>query len=256
MSCRLLVMFNSTPQLYTVPTMLGLAYSVVSYVIFLATFTYFAIFTDGVIVPKTVDSGAPTSFAVAAAINVALILLFGLQHSIMARASFKRGLTRVVAPALERATYVLISSLALILLIWQWRPLATEIWHVENRAAVIALWSVNAIGWVGVPVSSYLIDHFELFGLKQALHAFRRTTAARKGFVTPLIYKHLRHPMMTSMMIGLWITPHMTLGHALLSAGMTVYILIGVHFEERSLARELGADYERYQATTSKFLPI
>ena len=236
--------------------MLGLLYSVASYGLFLATFTYFSVFSDGIIVPKTVDSGTPAGLATAVCVNVAGILLFGLQHSIMARAAFKRAITRLIPVAVERATYVLASSLALIILMWQWRPMRSVLWHVDNSAAVTALWVVNAVGWLGVPVCSFLIDHFDLFGIKQALHAFRRTTVRRTGFVAPLFYKHLRHPMMTSLMIGLWVTPHMTAGHALLSAGMTIYILIGVHFEERALVRELGPDYERYQATTSKFLPI
>jgi methanethiol S-methyltransferase len=236
--------------------MLGLLYSIASYGFFLVVFTYFAVFSDGILVPKTVDSGTPTSIAVAAIINLTLILLFGLQHSLMARASFKRGVTRVIPPALERATFVLASSLVLGLVMWQWRPLPSVLWHVDNPTAATALWSINALGWLGVPVCSFLIDHFDLFGIKQALHAFRRTTFDKKGFVTPLFYKYLRHPMMTSLMIGLWVTPHMTIGHLLLSSGMTIYILIGVHFEERSLATELGAEYERYQATTSKFLPL
>lgn len=236
--------------------MLGLLYSFASYGLFLAAFAYFAVFSDGIIVPKTVDSGPPSSIAVATIINLTLILLFGLQHSIMARASFKRAIIRVIPPALERATFVLASSLVLILLMWQWRPLASVLWQVDNSAAAMTLWSINAIGWLGVPASSFLIDHFDLFGIKQALHAFRRTTSDPKGFVTPLFYKYLRHPMMTFLMLGLWVTPHMTVGHLLLSAGMTIYILIGVHFEERSLAKELGADYERYQATTSKFFPV
>jgi protein-S-isoprenylcysteine O-methyltransferase Ste14 len=236
--------------------MLGLLYSIASYGLFLGVFTYFAVFSDGVIVPKTVDSGTPTSIAVAAIIDLTLILLFGLQHSIMARTSFKRVLTRVIPPALERSTYVLASSLVLALVMWQWRPLPSVLWHVDNFAAATTLWCINAVGWLGVPACSFLIDHFDLFGIKQALHGFRRTTFTKKGFVTPLFYKYLRHPMMTFLMIGLWVTPHMTTGHILLSAGMTIYVLIGVHFEERSLAKELGAEYERYQATTSKFLPV
>jgi protein-S-isoprenylcysteine O-methyltransferase Ste14 len=236
--------------------MLGLLYSVASYGLFLGTFTYFAVFSDGVLVPRTVDSGTAASIAVAVIINLALIFLFGLQHTIMARASFKRAITRVIPPGVERATFVLASSLVLILLMWQWRPLPTVLWHVDNSAAAITLWCINAVGWLGVPVCSFLIDHFDLFGIKQALHAFRRTTVAQKGFVTPLFYKYLRHPMMTSLIIGLWVTPHMTTGHLLLSAGMTIYILIGVRFEERSLAKELGAEYQRYQATTRKFLPL
>jgi protein-S-isoprenylcysteine O-methyltransferase Ste14 len=236
--------------------MLGFFYSIASYGLFLATFTYFAVFSDGVIVPKTVDSGPPSGLAVATTLNLALILLFGLQHSIMARARFKVAITRVIPPALERATYVLASSLALLLLMWQWRPLPFVFWHVGNAPAAATLWSLNAIGWLGVPLSSFFIDHFDLFGVKQALHAFRRTTFDRKGFVTPMLYKYLRHPMMTSLMVGLWVTPHMTMGHALLSLGMTVYVFIGVHFEERALGIEFGAEYQRYQAATPKFLPV
>ncbi|HEY0475946.1 MAG TPA: isoprenylcysteine carboxylmethyltransferase family protein [Kofleriaceae bacterium] len=236
--------------------MLGLFYSIASYGLFLSSFTYFAVFSDGILVPRTVDSGSPTSIAVAAIVNLSLVLAFGLQHSIMARASFKRVLTRVCPPALERATYVLASSLVLILLMWQWHPWPSVLWHVDSPAAAATLWSINALGWLGVPASSFLIDHFDLFGIKRALHAFRRTTVAQKGFVTPLFYKYLRHPMMTSLMVGLWVTPHMTVGHAVLAAAMTIYILIGVRFEERSLAKELGAEYERYQATTPKFFPV
>jgi len=237
--------------------MLGLIYSVASYGLFLGVFTYFALFSDGIIVPKTVDSGTPAGTAIA--IDLALILVFGLQHSIMARPGFKRGLTRVIPAALERSTYVLASSLALILLIWQWRPLPAVLWHLDNVPGAAALWSLNALGWLGVPASSYLIDHWDLFGLKPALRAFRRATVAEtasKGFVTPLVYKYMRHPMMTSLLVGLWVTPHMTLGHLLLSVGMSVYVVVGVHFEERALVRELGAEYQRYQASTPMFLPI
>jgi protein-S-isoprenylcysteine O-methyltransferase Ste14 len=234
--------------------MLGLIYSVFSYGLFLASFAFFTLFADGLAVPRTVDSGAPS--AAGWAIDLGLILLFGLQHSIMARAGFKRAITRVIPAGVERATYVLVSSLALILLMWQWRPIGAVLWHVDNPVAAAALWAVNAIGWIGVPLCTFLIDHFELFGIKPAWHAYRRTTVARTGFVTPLFYKYMRHPMMTAFLLALWATPHMTAGHALLSAGLTIYILIGVHFEERALVRELGADYERYQATTSKFLPI
>ena len=236
--------------------MLGLLYSITSYGLFLGSFTYFALFSDGIIVPKTVDSGHPTTIAVATILNLILILCFGLQHSIMARARFKRVLIRVVPPALERATYVLASSLVLNFVMWQWRPLASLLWNVDDSAAATTLWSINAAGWLGVPACSFLIDHFDLFGIKQALHAFRRTTFNKKGFVTPLFYKYIRHPMMTSLMVGLWVTPHMTIGHAVLSAGMTIYILIGVRLEDRSLAKELGAEYERYQATTPKFFPV
>ena len=236
--------------------MFGVAYSVLSYLGFLGVFTYFAWFTDGIGVPKSVDGGAASSPVAAVAVDVALMLLFGLQHSIMARREFKRALVRVLPARVERATYVLASSAVLALLMWQWRPLRSPVWSIESTPVAALLWTVNAIGWLGVPVSSLLIDHLELFGLKQAWNGFRRTSYARKGFVTPLLYKYVRHPMMSSLLVGLWVTPHMTAGHLLLSLGMTAYVWIGVHFEERSLAEELGRAYEQYRVTTPRFVPI
>jgi len=237
--------------------MLGLVYSVVSYVAFLATFVYFAFFADGVLVPKSVESGSATPLALALAINLGLLLLWGVQHSAMARPAFKSWLTRLVPVHLERATYVMFSNLALGLLMWRWQPLHLELWHVENRAIAAPLWTINALGWLGVPTCSFMIDHFNLFGLKQALAGFRRQTLKQPGgFVTPLLYKYVRHPMMTSLLVALWVTPRMTAGHFVLSLGMTVYIVIGVHFEERALLRELGQAYRLYQAATPQFLPV
>lgn len=236
--------------------MFGFIYSIGSYLGFLGIFTYFAWFSAGVFVPKHVDSGSSSNLALAVAIDAALILLFGLQHSLMARERFKRGLTRVVPPHLERATYVLASSLVLGLLMWQWRPLNMVLWSVANTELAVGLWAINVVGWLGVPAVSFMIDHFDLFGLKPAFNGFRRASFERKGFVTPLLYKYVRHPMMTALLLGLWVTPHMTAGHLLLSLGMSVYVLIGVHYEERSLARELGDAYFRYQASVPKFLPV
>jgi len=236
--------------------MLGLIYSLVSYAGFLGVFSYFALFCDGILVPRHVDTGEPSGLALALAVNLALLLVFGLQHSIMAREGFKRAWTRLIPQHLERATYVLASSLALALLVWQWRPLPAPVWSVEWGPAVALLWCVNALGWLGGTFSTFLIDHLDLFGVKQAFHAFQRSSYQRQGFVTPLMYKYLRHPLMTGLLVGFWVTPHMSLGHLLLSLGMSAYILIGVHFEERSLVRALGADYIRYQASTPRFLPL
>ena len=236
--------------------MLAIIYSLGSYLLFLGVYLYFAAFSDAVFVPKTVDSGGvlPTGWAVS--IDLGLILLFGLQHSIMARSGFKQSISRVIPPHVERATFVLVSSGVLAFLMWQWRPLATPLWDVESEQTAIVLWLVNALGWVGVPLSSLMIDHFDLFGIKQTFSHFRRASMKRTGFVTPLLYKYVRHPMMTSFFIAFWITPQMTVGHALLSLGMSLYVLVGVHFEERALVRELGLDYERYRATTPKFVPL
>lgn len=235
--------------------MFGFIYSLLSYAGFLAVFTYFALFSAGILVPRHVDIGEPADLGLALAVNLALLLMFGLQHSIMARERFKRAWTRLIPPQLERATYVLASSLALGVIMWQWRPLPARIWSVESTPAAALLWSLNALGWLGGTFSTFLIDHFDLFGIKQAFHAFRRSSYQRRGFVTPVLYKYMRHPLMTGLLIGFWVTPHMSVGHLVLSLGMSAYILIGVHFEERSLVRALGADYARYQASTPKFLP-
>ncbi len=235
--------------------LLGFIYSIVCYIAFLVSFVLFACFTDDVALWRTVDGGAATSPLVSAVVDLALVLLFGLQHSMMARAGFKRLVTRVIPAPLERSTYVLGSSLVLILLIWQWRPLPAVLWHVDNDIGAGVLWAVSAIGWLGVPAVSLFIDHFDLVGLKQAFSAFRRVSLQSKGFATPLLYRYMRHPMMSAILIGLWVTPHMTVGHLLLALGMTVYVVVGVHFEERSLVAELGGAYERYQATTPRFVP-
>ncbi len=219
--------------------MLGFICSVLSYLASFVVFAYFAGFSDGVGVSKSVDSGAASGLGVSLAVDVALLLLFGLQHSLMARTGFKHALTRVVPQHLERATYVLGTTAALALLIWQWRPLPGELWRSESFAVAASLWTVNFLGWLGVPLVSLMIDHFELFGIKPAFYAFRRKSLVRPGFVVPLLYKYVRHPMMCAFLVAFWVTPHMTVGHLLLSAGMTCYIVIGVHFEERALVREL-----------------
>lgn len=236
--------------------MLGLIYSVASYLGFLAAYLYLAFFSVGILVPKTVDSGVPPGAGVALVVDLALILSFGLQHSIMARGWFKRWLTRFVPASLERTTFVLASSLVLALLMGEWRPIPTPLWNVKSPSSAAVLWGFNALGWLGVPLSSLLIDHFDLFGVKRAFNAFRRVSFEGKGFVTPLFYKYVRHPMMTSLLVAFWVTPQMTVGHLLLSLGMTAYILIGVEFEERALIEELGVAYVRYRKSTPKFLPV
>jgi protein-S-isoprenylcysteine O-methyltransferase Ste14 len=234
----------------------AIIYSIASYVLFLGVYLYFAAFSDAVFVPKSVDSGGALPAGWAIPIDLGLILVFGLQHSIMARSGFKQSISRVVPQHVERATYVLVSSAALALVMWQWQPLAVPLWRVESEQTTILLWVLNVLGWLGVPLSSLMIDHFDLFGIKQTFAHFRRASMKRTGFVTPLLYKYVRHPMMTSFFIAFWVTPQMTVGHALLSLGMSLYVLIGVHFEERALVRELGLDYERYRATTPKFVPL
>lgn len=236
--------------------MLALGYAVISYLCFLGSFSYLALFSLGLFVPKTVDGGGVSGGGGALAVDVGLMLLFGLQHSIMARPRFKRWLTRFVPQVAERATYVLASSLALSLLLWQWRPLPALLFSVTHRPSANALTVIAALGWVGVPIVSLMIDHFELVGLKQAWAGFQRRTLTSRGLITPLLYRYVRHPMMSSLLVGLWLTPHFTLGHLLLALGLSLYILIGVHYEERALVAQFGLAYERYRAVTPRFVPL
>ena len=215
----------------------------------------FGLFTDGVVLPKNVDSGQAAALGSALAIDLALLLLFGLQHSVMARPAFKRWLTRFIPEPLERSTFVFVSALTLGGLMLAWQPLGGSVWRVESRPLAIALWTINALGWVGVPLVSHLIDHFDLFGLKQSFMGWRKQSYTKVGFVLPSLYRYVRHPMMTSFLLAFWVTPSMTVSHFVLALGMTLYIYIGVHFEERSLRRELGEAYGRYQDTTPKFVP-
>ncbi|MBW2462235.1 MAG: isoprenylcysteine carboxylmethyltransferase family protein [Deltaproteobacteria bacterium] len=235
--------------------MFGFIYSLVAYVAFLVAFAGLVFFTDGVLLPKTVDTGVAGQFGVALAINIGLILAWGVQHSVMARQSFKDRLTRILPEHLERSTYVLASSLTLAGLMLLWQPMEGVLWHVESQPLVITLWVVNGLAWAGVPLVSFMIDHFDLFGLKQAFTQWRRRSFERTGFVMPWLYRYVRHPMMTAILLALWVTPHMTVSHLVLALGMSVYIYVGVYFEERSLARELGQAYVDYRAKTPKFLP-
>jgi len=235
--------------------MFGFVYSLVAYVAFLGSFVYFGFFADGLWVPKTVDSGTPAPFWAALATNVGLMLLFGLQHSVMARQRFKDAITRVIPAHLERSTYVLVSAVALVVMMVGWQPMAGVVWRAESTPAVVALWTLNALGWLGVPVASFFIDHFDLFGLKQPFVRWRKSTYHRKGFVMPWLYRHVRHPMMLAILVGFWATPSMTLSHLVLSLGMSLYVYVGIYFEERSLARELGVSYAGYQTTTPKLVP-
>lgn len=235
--------------------MFGFLFSVISYVTFLAVFVGMALFSDGLLLPKTVDSAATVPVGQALLINLGLLLLWGFQHSVMARQHFKDWLTRFVPVQLERATYVLVSSLALGFVLYAWQPIDGTLWDLQATPLVAAVWAINALGWLGVPLSSFLIDHFDLFGLKQAFARWRKTSYGSKGFVKPVVYRYVRHPMMTAMMVGLWAAPFMTVSHLCFSLGMTLYIMVGVHFEERALRRELGEAYGAYQASTPKFIP-
>lgn len=230
-------------------------YSLGAYALFLAVFLYLMAFVAGLWVPRNIDGGGPVSDTLPALlVNLLLIALFGLQHSVMARPAFKRWLKRLMPPAMERSTFVLVSSLVLALLMWQWRPLPTSLWQADGTLAT-ALSAVSALGWAVVLLSTFLINHFDLFGLRQAYFHVVGRPLTPLLFRATLFYRWVRHPLMLGFLLAFWFAPHMTVGHLLFAAGMTVYILAGVHYEERDLVRTLGADYVAYRRSTPAFIP-
>lgn len=231
-----------------------LLYSVFAYVVFFGVFLYLIAFVANIAVPRSIDIGPAASPIVALWIDLALIALFGLQHSVMARPAFKRWITRYVPPAIERSTFVLAASLVLVLLFWAWRPLPYTIWRAEGALATTLL-ALSALGWGTVLLSTFLINHFDLFGLRQAWLHFLQRPLTPLAFRTTLLYKLVRHPIMLGFLIAFWFTPHMTVGHLLFAAGMTVYILIGVRHEERDLVQALGSSYVKYRRETPAFIP-
>ena len=231
-------------------------YGVGSYAIFLVTFLYLIAFTGNLPVPKTIDSGAPGGLIEAVVVNLMLLAVFAVQHSVMARPAFKRWWTRFVPEPIERSSYVLAASAALALLLWQWRPIAEPlIWNIEDRVAAITIESVFYLGWAILLLSSFLINHFELFGLSQVYYRLVGRTPKAQEFRTPFLYRHVRHPLYLGFVLGSWATPKMSLGHLLFAVGMTSYILIGIWFEERDLVSQFGERYLRYREQVSMLLP-
>ena len=237
--------------------MLALVFGVVSYVIFFVTFLYAIAFVGNLFVPKSIDTGPPAATLVRSLImNIILLSIFAIQHSVMARPVFKRWWTRFVPKAIERSTYVLLSSLALILLFWQWRPMTGVIWDVQNAAGMYALWAVFFLGWGIVLLSTTLINHFDLFGLRQVYLYSKNQEYTDLGFKEILLYKIVRHPIMLGFIIAFWATPRMTVGHLLFAAVTTVYILVAIQLEEQDSVHAHGQDYEDYQKRVSMIVPI
>lgn len=231
------------------------AIAVVIYAIFFATFLYLIGFVaDAPMLPVTVDRGPAAAAPVAVIVDMALVLLFGLQHSVMARQGFKRAWTKLVPPPLERSFYVLAASVMLDLLFVGWRPLPMPLWSVGGPLAV-SLWVLCGLGWATVLLSTFLIDHFELFGLAQTWRHWRGRQMAPPRFRTPVFYRMVRHPLYLGFVLAFWATPHMTMGHALLALGMTVYILIAIGYEERDLLVVFGEEYRVYRQRVGMLLP-
>jgi protein-S-isoprenylcysteine O-methyltransferase Ste14 len=233
----------------------ALIYGLVSYLIFFATILYAIGFVDGIIVPKDINAGTPTPWREAMLVNLALMSLFAIQHSVMARKPFKQWWTQYVSPSIERSTYVLLASLVLLLLFWQWQPMPAVIWQIDQRHVAMAMTGISLLGWVIVFTSTFLINHFELFGVKQVVDNLAGRDAAAPIFRTPLYYKFVRHPIYLGFIIAFWATPLMTVGHLLFAAVTTAYIFVGIFLEERDLVELFGDDYRRYRDRVAMILP-
>jgi len=231
-------------------------YAITGYGAFLVSFVWALGFVGNYdrLASKSIDSGAAGNLVEAVVVDVLLLALFALQHSVMARPAFKRWWTRIIPAAAERSTYVLLSSLVLLLLFWQWRPIPISVWRVEGLAANV-LTGIHWLGWLTVLSSTYMIDHFDLSGLRQAFFAVRGEAAPAPSFRTPLLYRLVRHPLMLGFLLAFWATPDMTVGHLLFAALNTAYILIGLQFEERDLIAVFGESYQRYRQRVPMLLP-
>ena len=234
--------------------LLILFYAIVSYAVFLVSFLYALGFVGNTLVPKSIDVGRRTNLSEAVVVDLLLLGIFAIQHSIMARPAFKQWSAKILPEACQRITYVLLSSLIMLLLFWQWQPIPVSVWQIDGIAAWLLI-GVYWLGWVIVLASTFMIDHFDLSGLRQGFFALRGVEMPAQSFKTPLLYRVVRHPLMLGFLLAFWATPQMTAGHLLFAITATAYILVGLQFEERDLIAEFGATYQRYRQRVPMLLP-
>jgi protein-S-isoprenylcysteine O-methyltransferase Ste14 len=231
-------------------------YGLVAYLIFVFAFVYAIGFVTGLEVPKSIDTGTVVPLTEALIVNVLLMSLFAVQHSVMARKQFKQWWTQYVPKSVERSTYVLLASLALVLLFWQWRPIPTVLWHVGNPQVATAIMALSLVGFGLVLLSTWLINHFELFGLHQVANNLVGRPMPAMRFKTPVLYKVVRHPIYLGFIIAFWAAPTMTVGHLLFAAVTTAYIFVGIFLEEHDLIETFGDEYRRYRARVAMLVPF
>lgn len=234
-----------------------LLYGIVAYFAFLIAFLYAIGFVGNIIVPKSIDSGAETALFSSIFINLILLSVFALQHSVMARPNFKEWFNSIFSKAMERSTYILLSSLALLLIYWQWQPITTIVWETESKIVTYILTGIFFLGWLIVLLSTFMINHFELFGLTQIFDNLKNKQTPNPKFQTNYLYKIVRHPIMLGFLIAFWATPTMTVGHLLFTLITTIYILIAVKYlEEKDLKKIIGEKYEKYQKEVPMIVPF